>query len=639
MVVPTSSGLTERQITLMKDFGATALFCTPSYALTIAERAAELKVDLRALPLRVGVFGAEPWSTAMRQEIEERMGIKAHEAYGLTELGGPGVGFDCVAQDGIHINEDHFLAEIVDPQTLELLPLGEKGELVFTSLQRRAMPMLRYRTKDITRLRREKCACGRTFIKMDKIFGRSDDMLIISGVNVFPSQIESLLLEIPEVEPQYRLVVRKKGYLDQLIVQVEGKKEIYDAGPEKRLEVAAKVMWPHQGQHGHRRRCRNRRGRNSSTAARARPCGWSTSAPSSCGNRPARSSGSGSVRVLLDKPRPRSPCVEVVPMKEPVRSFNPSRFAVVGAGPVGCIVAAFLAGAGLRGHPVRRGARRSWPRRWTRASRLEGAENFQQKVTRTCLAIDDLAGIRPRGDLHHRQGECPAADRLGPRGLLQRGHVRRSAGRTASTRSSNSPRPSAEEPGHARRGQLRMRPGGAAATCGCRSITPRITSRSSTRKSKGATVAIAAALSRCGLTTERHGPDHLHGLAQGGAERLHEPRVRGDGPHHEPRHERPHRLPDRERPGQGVHPGRAGERDQPGLGLLPQRHRVHGQGRRPQALDADGRRGRPPHRGGLHQRQVRRVRAAGRGGHARSTGPCSALVKGLESGIESKKTH
>jgi phenylacetate-CoA ligase len=178
----------------------------------------------------------------MRQEIEERMGIKAHEAYGLTEIGGPGVGFDCEAQDGIHLNEDHFLAEIVDPQTLEPLPLGEKGELVFTSIQRRAMPMLRYRTKDITRLRREKCRCGRTFVKMDKIFGRSDDMLIISGVNVFPSQVESLLLEIPEVEPQYRLVVRKKGYLDQLIVQVEGKREIYDAGPEKRLEVAAKVM-------------------------------------------------------------------------------------------------------------------------------------------------------------------------------------------------------------------------------------------------------------------------------------------------------------------------------------------------------------------------------------------------------------
>jgi phenylacetate-CoA ligase len=177
----------------------------------------------------------------MRQEIEERTGIKAHEAYGLTELGGPGVAFDCEAQDGLHINEDHFLAEIVDPQTLEPVPLGERGELLFTALQRRAMPMIRYRTKDITRLRREKCACGRTFIKMDKVFGRTDDMLIISGVNVFPSQIEALLLDIEEVEPQYRLLVRKKGYLDQLVVQVEGKKEIYQAGREKRFEVEGKI--------------------------------------------------------------------------------------------------------------------------------------------------------------------------------------------------------------------------------------------------------------------------------------------------------------------------------------------------------------------------------------------------------------
>ncbi len=249
-VVPTSSGLTERQITLMKDFGSTVLFATPSYALTIAERAEEMKVDIKSLPLRVGIFGAEPWSSGMRQEIEERMNIKAMEAYGLTELCGPGVGFDCEAQDGIHINEDHFLAEIVDPGTLEPLPLGEQGELVFTSLQRRAMPMIRYRTKDITRLRREKCACGRTFVKMDKIYGRSDDMLIISGVNVFPSQIESLLLDIEEVEPQYRLLVRKKGYLDQLTVQVEGKQEVYDAGKEKRLEVAAKIAGHIKGMMG-----------------------------------------------------------------------------------------------------------------------------------------------------------------------------------------------------------------------------------------------------------------------------------------------------------------------------------------------------------------------------------------------------
>ena len=240
-IVPTSAGLTERQIILMQDFNADVLCCTPSYALTIAEQAEEMKVDLHAMPLRVGIFGAEPWSVQMRKEIEARMGIKAMEAYGLTELGGPGVAFDCEAQNGLHINEDHFLAEIVDPATLEPVAEGEKGELIFTSLQRRAMPMIRYRTKDITRLRREECACGRTLIKMDKVFGRTDDMLIISGVNVFPSQVEALLLDIEEVEPQYRLVVRKKGYLDQLTVQVEGKKEVYEASKEKRFEVEAKI--------------------------------------------------------------------------------------------------------------------------------------------------------------------------------------------------------------------------------------------------------------------------------------------------------------------------------------------------------------------------------------------------------------
>lgn len=241
-VVPTSSGFTERQIMLMQDFKTDALTCTPSYALTIAERAEEIKVDLCALPISIGLFGAEPWTEQMRQEIEERMGIKAMEVYGLTELGGPGIAFDCEAQSGIHINEDHYLAEIVDPISLEPLPLGEQGELVFTSLQRQAMPMIRYRTKDITRLYREKCVCGRTFVKMDKIYGRSDDMLIISGVNVFPSQVEALLLEFDEVEPQYQLVVRKKGYLDHLIVRVEGKPEIYDAGEQKRAEVAGKLM-------------------------------------------------------------------------------------------------------------------------------------------------------------------------------------------------------------------------------------------------------------------------------------------------------------------------------------------------------------------------------------------------------------
>jgi phenylacetate-CoA ligase len=241
-VVPTSSGLTERQIMLMQDFKTDALTCTPSYALTIAERAAELRVDIRALPLSIGIFGAEPWTEQMRQEIQERMGIKAMEVYGLTELGGPCMAFDCDAQRGIHINEDFFLAEIVDPISLEPVPLGEQGELVFTSLQRQAMPMIRYRTKDITRLYREKCVCGRTFVKMDKIYGRSDDMLIISGVNVFPSQVEALLLQFDEIEPVYQLVVRKKGYLDQLMVRIEGKPEVYAAGDQKRAEVAGKLM-------------------------------------------------------------------------------------------------------------------------------------------------------------------------------------------------------------------------------------------------------------------------------------------------------------------------------------------------------------------------------------------------------------
>ena len=248
--VPTSAGLTERQITIMQDFGADVLCATPSYALTIAERAEELNVDIKSLKLRVGIFGAEPWTTQMRKEIEERMGIKAMEAFGLTELGGPGVAFDCKEQNGLHINEDHYLAEVVDPGTMEPLPLGEKGELIFTSLQRRAMPMLRYRTKDITSLSREKCSCGRTFLKMNKVFGRTDDMLIISGVNVFPSQIESLLLDIPEVEPQYRLIVRKKGYLDQLAVQVEAKKEVYEAGKDKRSEIEGKIMGHIKGNMG-----------------------------------------------------------------------------------------------------------------------------------------------------------------------------------------------------------------------------------------------------------------------------------------------------------------------------------------------------------------------------------------------------
>lgn len=249
-VIPISSGQTERQIIIMKDFGTTVLFSTPTYALTIAERAEEMGVKLRDLPLRIGSFGAEPWTIEMRKEIEQRMGIKAMECYGLTEFGGPGTGFDCAEQNGLHLNEDHFIAEIIDPVTEQVLPVGTKGELVFTSIQREAMPLIRYRTRDITTLRREKCSCGRTLLKMDKIYGRSDDMLIIGGVNVFPSQIESILLEIPEVEPQYVIIVRKKGYLDQLHVDVEAKKEVYDLGPQKISEVEKMIEGKMRGMIG-----------------------------------------------------------------------------------------------------------------------------------------------------------------------------------------------------------------------------------------------------------------------------------------------------------------------------------------------------------------------------------------------------
>jgi len=241
-LIPTSSGQTERQILIMQDFGTTVLGCTPSYALTIAEKGQQMGINFKDLRLRIGVFGAEPWTVEMRKEIEERLGIKAHEAYGLTELMGPGVAFDCQAQDGfLHINEDHILAEIIDPVTGEVLPQGTKGELVFTAIQRRAMPMLRYRTRDITMLQREKCECGRTLIKMEKVYGRSDDMLIIGGVNIFPSQIESLLLDQKGIEPQYVIIVRKKGYLDSLEVNVEAKSEIYQAGEGKIREVEQRI--------------------------------------------------------------------------------------------------------------------------------------------------------------------------------------------------------------------------------------------------------------------------------------------------------------------------------------------------------------------------------------------------------------
>jgi phenylacetate-CoA ligase len=208
--------------------------------LTIAERAERISRNIKTWPLRVGVFGAEPWSEGMREEIERRLGIKAHEAYGLTEMGGPGVAFTC-SERHLHINEDHYLAEIIDPDTGDPKPYGEQGELVFTALQREAMPLIRFRTKDISVLTREKCACGRSLLIMKKITGRYDDMLIISGVNVFPSQIESVIMEVEEIEPNYLIRVKEKGYLSALALEVEAKEDFYANGQDALSDLASKA--------------------------------------------------------------------------------------------------------------------------------------------------------------------------------------------------------------------------------------------------------------------------------------------------------------------------------------------------------------------------------------------------------------
>jgi phenylacetate-CoA ligase len=227
-VLPMSSGNTARQLMVMQDFGSTMLTCTPSYALYMAEEARDAGIDLRKLPISKGCFGAEPWSENMRKEIEARYGMKAYDIYGLTEIIGPGVSFECEAQDGLHINEDLFYPEIIDPKTGKTLPEGEKGELVFTTLTKEGTPLLRYRTRDITYFMREPCACGRTTVRMHRLFGRTDDMLIIRGVNVFPSQIEHALIEIEGTEPQYLIVLtRGESHLDEVELQVEVKKEFF----------------------------------------------------------------------------------------------------------------------------------------------------------------------------------------------------------------------------------------------------------------------------------------------------------------------------------------------------------------------------------------------------------------------------
>jgi phenylacetate-CoA ligase len=220
-VVPTSGGNADRQIMLMKDFGVTAICCTPTYFLHLIDRAAELGVDMKELPLRVGIFGAEPWTESMRRHIENKSSIKAFDIYGLSEIIGPGVACECRCHQGLHIFEDHFYPEIVDPETGAPLPDGSEGELVLTTLSKQAMPMIRYRTRDITMLLTGSCECGRTLRRMGRIGRRSDDMLIIRGVNVFPSQVESALLEIEGALPNYQIILTREQGLDQMEVQVE----------------------------------------------------------------------------------------------------------------------------------------------------------------------------------------------------------------------------------------------------------------------------------------------------------------------------------------------------------------------------------------------------------------------------------
>lgn len=227
MAIPTSSGNTERQIRMMRDLGTTILCCTPSYAAYIGETIREMGLDINEFKLEAGVFGAEPWTVEMQHEIEKLLNIRTVDVYGLTEIIGPGVAFSCDKECGIHINEDHFIPEIIDPETGDVLSDGTLGELVFTCITKEGMPMMRYRTRDITSMTHEPCECGRTLVRMGKIQGRSDDMLIIRGVNVFPSQVESALLDISDVAPYYMLIVDREGTRDTLEVQVEMSPEFF----------------------------------------------------------------------------------------------------------------------------------------------------------------------------------------------------------------------------------------------------------------------------------------------------------------------------------------------------------------------------------------------------------------------------
>ncbi len=248
-VIPISGGNTKRQVMIMTDFGPTILTCTPSYALLIAEVAEEMGVDFREFNFKAGIFGAEPWSEQMREEIERKLNIKAMDIYGLSEIIGPGVSVECIeAQNGLHIFEDHFIPEIIDPDTEEVLPYGTPGELVFTTITKEAFPVIRYRTRDISVLYPEPCRCGRTIVRMGRVQGRSDDMLIIRGVNVFPSQIESVIMEIDGIEPYYQLEVAREGRLDTLTVKVEVNENVFSdevknlQNMERKLENNIKEM-------------------------------------------------------------------------------------------------------------------------------------------------------------------------------------------------------------------------------------------------------------------------------------------------------------------------------------------------------------------------------------------------------------
>ncbi|HCE57650.1 MAG TPA: phenylacetate--CoA ligase [Prolixibacteraceae bacterium] len=240
-VIPISGGNTDKQILLMQDFGTTVIACTPSYALFLAETMKEMNITPESLQLRVGIFGAEPWSENMRCEIEAKLKIKAIDIYGLSEVIGPGVSCECEHQCGMHVMEDHFIPEIIHPETLESMPPGEKGELVFSTVTKEGMPILRYRTRDLTRLIYDQCECGRTLVRMEKCMGRSDDMLIIRGVNVFPSQIESVLLEMSETEPHYLLIIEREETLDVVNLLVEVQEQFF-SDEIKQLESLRKKL-------------------------------------------------------------------------------------------------------------------------------------------------------------------------------------------------------------------------------------------------------------------------------------------------------------------------------------------------------------------------------------------------------------